>query len=203
MPRTIDYFYAVISPFTYLGAQRFYDMADRQGAKIVHKPVKLGAVFAVSGGVPLPQRPQQRQDYRLVELQRISKRFGLPLNLHPRHFPADDRIAAGAVIAAQKAGQDVNELALGLMRAVWAEELNVSDPATVTAIADRYGFEGSKIVAEAESPDVVAILDANTQEAIDLGIFGSPSYVFNGEIFWGQDRIEYLEDAVSAAKHGE
>lgn len=197
MPATIDYFYTLISPFTYLGGPRLAEVAARTGATVVHKPVKMGEVFAASGGLPLGQRPPQRRAYRLMELRRISRRAGLPLTLEPRFFPVDDTLAAHAVIAAQRAGHGVDALAQAFLRAVWAEERDISDAATVRAIVAAEGLDADVVLDAAGTAEVAAIRDANTREAIDRGVFGAPTYALGDELFWGQDRLDYLEEALA------
>lgn len=199
MSPVIDYYCALISPFTYLGGPGLAAIAKRTGATIIYKPFSIGEVFKASGGLPLGQRPKQRQDYRLTELTRISRRNNLPLNLHPAFFPADDTMAARMVIAAQLAGQDPGGLAQAILRACWAEDRNIADPATLQAIATAEGFDAAALMAAANSSQTATIRANNTQEAIERGVFGAPTYVFNGELFWGQDRLEYLEDAINAA----
>lgn len=200
MSLVIDYYYALISPFTYLGGPGLAALAERTGAKVVHKPVAIGDIFKASGGIPLAQRPKQRQDYRLMELQRIALRRGLPLTLHPAYFPADDTLAARMVIAVQHDGRDPGPLAQAVLAACWAEERNIADRNTLSDIATAQGFDAATLLAAAEQPETAIIRGKNTQEAIERGVFGAPTYAFNGELFWGQDRLEYLEDAVVAAR---
>lgn len=198
MSNTIDYYFSPISPFTYLGGPRLYDLASRLGVRVVHKPVKMGDIFAVSGGVPLPKRAPQRRAYRLVELRRISRRYGMPLTLEPAHFPTDDTLASRMIIAVERGGGDAGPLAQALLRAVWAEERDIADAATLAAIAEAQGYDAAALLAEARSEPVGEALEANTREAIDRGVFGAPTYVWKDELFWGQDRLDYLEEAIRA-----
>ncbi|MBV9521660.1 MAG: DsbA family protein, partial [Alphaproteobacteria bacterium] len=134
MAKIIDYFFSPVSPWTYLGGPRFAAIAARHGAAIRYKPCDYGAIFPLSGGLPVGQRPKQRQAYRLVELDRWRRFVGMPLNLHPKFFPAPTTLAACAIIAAGQQGGDPGPLADGLMRAVWAEERNIADEATLAAL---------------------------------------------------------------------
>lgn len=201
MQPTIEYFYTPLSPFTYLGHPRLQAVIDRTGALLRHRPVRLGEIFAVSGGLPLPQRAAQRQAYRLVELRRIAAHHRLPITLQPAHFPTDDTLAAGTIVAAQDLGHGgggrVDVLAFGLMRALWAEERDIADPAVCAACAKAAGFDGSALVEAALAPEVEATRSENTREAIARGVFGSPTYLLGDELFWGQDRIGYLERAIA------
>jgi 2-hydroxychromene-2-carboxylate isomerase len=194
MSHTIDYYLAPQSPWTYLGHERLVRIARERGAGVRVLPMDLGQIFPVSGGLPLPKRAPQRQAYRLVELKRFSEVLALPLNLHPKFFPVAGDDAARLIIGvAQQDGQDA---ALGLagrvLTAVWVEERNIADAATLAALLAEAGLPAARL-AQAGQPEVQAAYAANTQSAIDIGVFGSPSYVIDGEIFWGQDRLDLLE----------
>lgn len=194
--KTIEHFFSITSPWTFLGFQRLSEIAARNGATIVHKPVDLGKVFSVSGGLPLPKRAPQRQAYRLVELARWRTYLGIPLNVQPKFFPVKGWPAAGMVIAARERNQDYGTLAHAILRAVWVEERNIDDAATLEAIAAAQGFDGRALIAAAESDAVKKTFETDTQEAMERGVFGAPTYVYKGEMFWGQDRLDFLERAV-------
>jgi 2-hydroxychromene-2-carboxylate isomerase len=191
--RTIDYYDSMSSPWTYLGHQRFLALARRFALAVHHKPMDLLKVWSVSGGLPLKQRAQQRQTYRHQELRRWRELLGVPCNLEPAYHPVADRRACYLAIAAMQQGLDWEKLSYALLRAVWVEERNVADHATLAAIADECGMDGKALLAGTESPAVHAEYQANTDEAMSLGVFGAPTYVFDGELFWGQDRIDMLE----------
>ncbi|MFQ5970837.1 MAG: 2-hydroxychromene-2-carboxylate isomerase [Alphaproteobacteria bacterium] len=197
MARRIDYYLSLLSPFTYLAGHRLEDIASRHGCRIDYKPVDIVRVFAETGGVPLPKRAPERRAYRLIDMARVARRQGMPINLEPMHFPTDAAPASQLVIAAQEAGQDVSDLTSGFLRAVWAEERNVADPATIREVAEENGIDYSKLEdAAREAGETYA---ANTSEAIACGVFGMPSYVYRNEVFWGQDRLDYLDDALEAS----
>lgn len=199
MQKSIEYFFTPVSPFTYMGHQRFVALASRHGAAIEVKPVDLGRVFPVSGGLPLKQRAPQRQAYRLVELSRWSKHLGLPLNLQPRHFPVPPELASRWILAAQSMQGAAGALTLAgaMMRAVWAEERNIADADTLTAIASEQGFEAKTLAERAAAADIGERYDALTQEAIDRQVFGAPTYIYRDEPFWGQDRLDFLDRALA------
>ena len=201
MALTIDYYFAPQSPWTYLGHQRFADMARAAGASVNLLPMDLGKVFPVSGGLPLPKRAPQRQAYRLVELKRFSEWLQLPLTLQPKHFPVPGDNAARLIIATNRQhGTDAAmRLAGTVMGAVWAEELNINDTATLLELLRRCALPATLWDA-AQSPEVQARYDAATQQAIDAGIFGAPSYVIDGEMFWGQDRLDFVERRLASSK---
>lgn len=196
MDKIVDYYFTPVSPWTYLGHDRFVAIARRHGATIAVKPIDLGRVFAISGGLPLKQRSQQRQAYRLVELQRWSAQLGLPLNLQPR-FPVAGDLAGKWIIAALGEGVEAAlKLTGAIARAVWAEEGNVADQTTLAAVARQQGLDAAALQARAANVDTAARFDALTQEAIERNVFGVPWYVYRGEPFWGQDRLDFLDRAL-------
>lgn len=196
----IDYYYSPSSPWTYLGAKRFREMARRHGATIVHKPVDLGPVFAATGGLPLAQRPPARRAYRMFELKRWAEHLGIPLVLEPKFFPVSTELAARALIAASGAGHDPSDFSEGIFAACWAEERDIADAATLTAIADAAGLPGAEILAAARDALTAAAYAALTEEALARGVFGAPTFIFRDEPFWGQDRLDFLERALARAK---
>ena len=195
MPTTIDYFLAPQSPWTYLGHARFMRIAAQAGATVRVLPVDLGGkIFPVSGGLPLGQRPAQRQAYRLVELARFRDFLGLPLNLKPKHFPVPGDDAARLIIAVDQVDGAAAALRLtgAVLTAVWAQERDIASAATRAELLAECGLAAQR-ADDAKSPEVHAAYERNTQQAIDAGVFGAPSYVVDGEIFWGQDRLELLQ----------
>jgi carboxymethylenebutenolidase len=196
MGKTIDYYFSLVSPWTYLGARRLEEIAAAKGAVIRVKPVSLAKIFPQSGGLPLPKRAPQRQAYRLVELERWSKFLGEPITLQPAFFPADERLAAYCVIAAGETGGDPLKLAHAILRTVWVEERNIAEEETLAAILKETGHDPEAILSAAKEPSKEAAYDELSQEALEAGVFGSPSYVVEGELFWGQDRLDFLERAL-------
>jgi 2-hydroxychromene-2-carboxylate isomerase len=150
-------------------------------------------VWSVSGGLPLKQRAKQRQAYRHQELRRWREFLQVPCNLEPAHHPVADRRACYLVIAAMHQGLDWSALSHALLRAVWVEERDIADHATLVAIADQNGMDGKALLAATHDEAVAAEYQANTDEAIGRGVFGAPTYVYEGELFWGQDRLQMLE----------
>ncbi len=198
MTKTVEHFFAITSPWTYLGIGRLHDIAARHGATVVHKPVNLGEVFAISGGLPLPKRAPQRQAYRMAELHRWRDFLGVPLNPSPKHFPAKGWPAAGMVTAAREQGRDGGKLAEAILRALWAEERNIDDLDTLEAIAGENGFDGAALLEAAEGAAIKAVFAADTQEAIDRQVFGAPTYIYGDMMLWGQDRLDFLERALAS-----
>ena len=196
----IDYYFTVISPWAYLGHEAVYDMASRHGAIVHPKPMPLAEVFPETGGLPLAKRHPARQAYRLVELPRWRDFRGQDLNLRPQHFPVDPTLFDCVVIAAAESGGDVRDLTLRGFRAVWAEDRDVSDRATIAAIAAEAGLDGAALIERADDPVIRARYTANARDAVATGVVGSPGYVLNGEPFWGQDRIELVDAALRSGR---
>ena len=191
----IAYFFAPQSPWTYLGHLRLWDIARQHDARIEVLPVDLGGkVFPVSGGQPLGKRAPQRQAYRLVELQRFADYLHAPLKLQPKYFPVAGDDAARLIIAVDlHDGSDAAmRIADAVLRAVWVEERNIADEATLAALLRERELPARRLE-DAHSQAAQERYEANTQRAIEAGVFGAPSYVIDGEIFWGQDRLDFVE----------
>jgi 2-hydroxychromene-2-carboxylate isomerase len=191
---TVDYFFAPQSPYAYLGHERFAAIAKEHGATVRVLPVDLGGkVFPVSGGLPLTKRAPQRQAYRLVELRRFSEWLDRPLNLQPKYFPVSGDDAAKLIIAVDL--KDGTEAAMKLtgavMRAVWVHERNIADEQVLVGLLAEQGLSADRLE-EAHSQTVHERYEIDTQQAIEAGVFGAPSYVIDGEIFWGQDRLDFV-----------
>ena len=200
MSKTLDYFLVPQPPWAYLGHARLAEIAARRGAAVVVRPMDLGRIFPLSGGLPLGKRAPQRQSYRLVELARWSTFLGMPLNVHPKFFPVAGDDAARWIVAARAAGGDAAAMRMagGLLAAVWAQERDIADPATLAAIAREQGLDAAALAAGALAPAAQEEYDRNTQAATDAQVFGAPWYVYRGEPFWGQDRLEFLDRALGA-----
>ena len=199
MSLVIEYYFAPQSPWTYLGHQRLQVMAATAGARIEVLPADLGRIFPLSGGLPLPKRAPQRQAYRLVELARFSRHLGIPMHVQPQHFPVPADDAARLIIAVQQQDGDAAALALAgaVMRAVWAEQRNIADAATLATILAETGLAAQRLD-ESRAPAAQQGYEANTERAIALGVFGAPTYVVDGELFWGQDRLDFLQRRLAA-----
>jgi 2-hydroxychromene-2-carboxylate isomerase len=198
MPIVVDYFMTPVSPYVYLGHERLRALCARTGAQLVLRVIDLGKVFPVSGGVALKDRAPQRQAYRLQELARWRDFLGLPLNLQPRHFPVPPALASTLILAtAERHGQDTAlDLAADCLRAVWAEERNIADAATLQAIAEQRGLDGRALLDLAGTDRIAATFEQHTAEAIARGVFGAPTYAIGTQLFWGQDRLDFLERAI-------
>ena len=199
MSSTIDYYFTPQSPWTYLGHQRFVTMASEAEASVRVLPVDFSKIVPISGGLPLGQRAPQRQAYRLVELQRFSQHLNMPLNREPKFFPVGGDPAARLIIAtSQQLGSEAAlQLAGAVFQAVWVQERNIADELVLTDILKECALD-TALAEEARRPAVQQLYEAQTQQAIDAGVFGAPSYVLDGEIFWGQDRLDLLAKKLTA-----
>jgi 2-hydroxychromene-2-carboxylate isomerase len=199
LSRHVDYYLAPQSPWTYLGHERFAAIAAQAGATVRILPMDLGRIFPVSGGLPLAKRAPQRQAYRLVELTRFSRHLGVPLNLHPKFFPVSGDHAARLIIAVDRhdGTAAAMKIAGAILRAVWAQERDIADPPTLAALLAESGLDAARL-AQSREPDIQARYDANTAQATDLGVFGAPTYAIDGELFWGQDRLDFVQRALQA-----
>lgn len=199
-------FYSLSSPWAYFAGPRLQDIVRRHQVRLVLKPFDFQAVVPLTGGVPLRTRPEPRRSYHREELDRWRRHLGMPLNLTPRHYPADgkpdgwNKSAGWMVIAAQQQGQDAMRLSQAILRALWAEERDISDPAVRSAIAQENGLDGSALVALERSDAVQQVYQDNSREAIEIGVFGSPTFVLEGVRYWGQDRLEFVEHALAAIR---
>lgn len=201
MSLTIEYYYALASPWSYLGNKDLWRIAADTGARIDPIIIDYEHMFTAAGTIPLPRRPVLRKAYRLVELRRWSEVRGVALNPQPRFYRGeveepDERLGALVVTAAKMAGLDSLKLGHAISRALWAEERFPFRPEELRAIADAEGFNGAALLDAAQHADTAAAYAAATQLSIERRVFGMPFYIVNDEPFWGQDRIELLERAV-------
>lgn len=190
----VDYFFATQSPWTYLGHERLAALLRASQRPVRVLPVDFGRVFSASGGLPLPKRAPQRQAYRLLELRRFADHLGLPLNVQPRHFPVDGTPAALLITAvAEHDGMDAAmRLSGAVLAACWRQERDIASAATLAELLAETGLPAQRL-AQAAQDSVRARYDAHTQAAIDTGVFGAPTYVVDGELFWGQDRLDFVQ----------
>jgi len=196
----IDYYLAPQSPWTYLGHARWVQMAQQAGATVRIMPVDLGGqIFPATGGLPVGQRSPQRQAYRMVELQRFSHFLQMPLNLKPQFFPVAGDDAARLIIAVdQHDGVDAALKVCGaVLAAVWVQERDIAKASVLQEILHEQGIAADRWTA-AQAPAAQDAYMAYTRQALDAGVFGAPSFVVDGEIFWGQDRLEFLQRRLQA-----
>jgi 2-hydroxychromene-2-carboxylate isomerase len=200
MSPRIDYYFSFPSPWAYIGHAAFEDVAKTYGCTVNYKPVLLGDLFAETGGLPLTKRHPVRQRYRMIELQRWREKRGLSFSLRPRHWPFDATRSDGMALAAIEAGHNVEPFMRLAFKSIWEKELDLADPAILIELADACGLPGKQLLDRASSAEIAEAYERNRQDAIVVGIFGSPGFVLNGEPFWGQDRIGLLADALKSGR---
>jgi len=195
--KSLDYYFWLNSDWAYLGAARLEQIAARHHAQVRYKPVDLLDVYARTGGIPLPRRSLQRQAYRKQELRRWMARLGMHIHITPKYMCPDASLASCFTIAADHLQLPVAALHREILAAQWCHEQDISDASVLLRISARLGLPGPELLARAGDPAVRGRYRQYTDEAVAAGVFGSPSYVLDGEIFWGQDRLEFLEAALA------
>lgn len=201
----IEYYFSFISLWSYVGSRRLLALAKEHDAEIVYKPVDLLHIFSISGGLPVKQRSTQRQAYRLVEMERWSGVRGVPIVKHPKFYPADPSLAHRVLLAAiEELGNrapEVNEFARRGLETVWANEADIADPDTIVEVANASGLEGGRLLERAKREEELKRKEGSlTREAVSRRLFGAPFYVYQGEPFWGQDRLEMLDEVIKSGR---
>ncbi len=191
----IDYYVSLNSPWTHFGAARIEAMATANNASLRIFPVDFFSIFPQSGGLPLPKRAPQRQAYRMQELVRWRDHLDIPVNLEPEFFPSNELPAACCVIALRETVGDMPAIKLAhrVLKALWQEQKNPGDPAVLASLIADIGQDPDHLLALGSDPRWADRRLADTRAALERGIFGAPSYVIGDEIFWGQDRLGFVE----------
>lgn len=195
----VDYYASLNSPWAHLGAARIEAMTAAHGASLRIIPVDFGAIFAKSGGLPLPQRSAQRQAYRMMELARWREKLGIPIHFKPAFFPHNELLGACCVIGLRETVGDgpAIKLAHRILEAVWEDEMNPGDPAVLAGLIVEIGLDADAVMKLGADPKWAERRMADSQAALDRGVFGAPSYVIGEEIFWGQDRLGFVEERLA------
>jgi len=200
MSRHVDYYFSFASPFSCLGHREFIAVAGKHDLAVRYRPVALSEIFPQSGGLPLAKRHPLRQRYRLLELQRWRERRQVPLQLHPKYWPFDPALADRVVVALAAEAQPVENFLPGAFAAVYENDQNLGDETVIGALLGEAGFDDGGVLQHAKSDACGAAYAANVTAALAAGVFGAPSYVLDGELFWGQDRIELLDSALTSGR---
>ncbi|MEP9352587.1 2-hydroxychromene-2-carboxylate isomerase [Xanthobacter sp. KR7-65] len=195
----IDYYFWINSDWAYFGNPRLKAMSERYGLPVNYYPVDIGSVYARTGGIKLPLRSKERKDYRLLEMRRFRDILGMPINLEPKYGTQTVEIPSRFAIAAIHMGLPPHDLVHAIMTALWVEEKDIEDEATLVALADALGLDGAAILARSKGKEAAEQYYRNTDQGIAHGMFGAPFYVFRGEAFWGQDRLDMLDDTIARA----
>jgi 2-hydroxychromene-2-carboxylate isomerase len=202
MPGHIDYYFSLSSPWSYLGHPIFARIVRENGLTVRYKPATLSRIFAATGGLVLGQRHEARKRYRMLELQRWRDKRQVPMKLHPKFWPLDPGLADRVILAVARANGPVEAVLPNAFKGVFENELDLADPGTLATLLADAGLDAKAILALADTPEVAAEYEQNIADAVAAGVVGAPGYVRDGEPFWGQDRLDLLEDAVKSGRPG-
>ena len=200
MSQNVDYYFSMNSPWAYIGHVPFMEVVRRHDVNVTYKPISLSDVFAKTGGLPVGKRHPARLRYRILELQRWREKRGLKFNLHPKYWPFATELADRFVIAVAAAGRDPDMFLRRAFASLWEEEQDLTNDATLIALADSAKLPAGELLTAAKSSGSKMRYDQNVRDAIAIEVIGSPSYVLNGEVFWGQDRLDLLDDALRSGR---
>lgn len=200
MARRVDYFFATYSPWSYIGHKLFMEIATRHKLKVVYRPMPLVEMFGETGGLPLAKRHPSRQAYRWLELQRWRDKRGLTFKFKPKYWPYKSTLVDHCIIALTLMEHDPNTFATLAYKAVWEKDLNLDDDGIIATLLTASGLKAAEVMSLATSDEAKAIYAQNKIDAIEAGVFGAPSYVIEGEVFWGQDRLELLDDMLTSGR---
>ena len=182
------------SPWTFLGHKKVNEISKTNNCELDIMPVNYGEIFPVSGGLPVHKRPLQRQKYRLQELKRWSEFLKIKLNPEPKHFPSRSLLPSKVIISVKILKfENVNDIAYAIMEGLWIKEMNIDDPKNLKKILTRFIKTADEVIDFSESKQVEKEMNEYTKEAIDLAVFGAPTYILDDQIYWGQDRLDFLE----------
>jgi 2-hydroxychromene-2-carboxylate isomerase len=195
----IEYFYSAHSAYAYLGSARLMEIASAAGREIVHKPVDLLRVMVESGAGSTRERSDRHRAYYFGrEIERWAEWRDAPVVTGmPTHHYNDTTLCNGMLIAGIEQGHTVDRLAHRMLEAHWRDDADLADRETLSRLATEVGLDPAPLLDDALSPDVAAIYLANTEEAISRSVFGSPTYFVDGDMFYGQDRLEFVERALT------
>jgi 2-hydroxychromene-2-carboxylate isomerase len=195
MTRAVEFYFDVGSPAAYLAWMQLPRIAREARSEIEYRPMLLGGVFQATGNrspMEVPAKGQYMQD----DLQRFARRYGVPFRHNP-HFPINTLALMRMVLGLQlREPQRMVPFVDAVLRAMWVDGRNMSDPAVVTTVLQQAGFDAEKMLALANDPAVKDDLKAATQEAVARGVFGAPTFFVGGEMFWGQDRLDFVKEAL-------
>jgi len=198
MAKEVTFYFSLLSPWVYFSGPRFQEIRRRTGALVAYRPVDLFRVFRETGGTPLKDLHPSRKRYRALERARWSNLLGMPISDVPKFHPVDEAPAASLILAWQDKDPEAEvwPLAQDILTAIWVEDRNIADPRTLIEIAARHDLDGAALLARGREPDIAARFAGNTEDALAKGIFGVPSFVIDDEIFFGQDRLDFVMRAL-------
>ncbi len=195
MAREFEFFFDYGSPFSYLADTQLEGLAGRTGARVLYRPMLLGGVFKETGNSS-PIAIEAKRKYMMADLERWAKHYGVP-PLHNAHFPINTiRLMRGAV-AAERLGVFA-AYHRAIYEAFWRDGLNLGDAAVVRGVLERAGLDAERIALASEEPAVKDALRVSTETAVARGAFGAPTFFVGDRMFWGNDRLMFVEQALRA-----
>lgn len=200
MSTSIDYYFTSISPFAYMGHDTLMEIAKTHGKTIHFKPFDIFAVWKASGSVPPAERPPLRLRYRKLELQRVSVMRNVCINPTPAHFPTNPAPADLCITALAFAGENPADFSKAVGRACWEQNLDVAEESLLAKLLEECGHDSSRFIELSRSDEISSLRDSNTTAAMQADAIGAPAYVYDTEVFWGQDRLEYLEQMIASGR---
>jgi len=196
MSKTVEFLFDVGSPYTYLAYRHLPVIAQAHGARIVWTPVLLGGIFQATGNSSPAEVPAKSR-YSQVDLQRWARAYGVPFRMNP-HFPINTLALMRGAVAAQMQGEDVLERYLGaIFPAMFEQPRNLGEPAEIGAALAGAGLDPVQFLQWIADPAVKEKLKQNTARAVERGVFGAPTFFVGDEMFWGQDRLEFVAQALA------
>jgi 2-hydroxychromene-2-carboxylate isomerase len=202
MPLEIVHYFAPMSGYAYLGVAALEELAERHGCVVKHAPVDIQAVFAASGVTPPAIQSDTKKAYRRADMRRWADLRGIPLRETPKHWPAPGARAARFILAAETTAARGGAMTRAVLSACWARDLDIADEDVLTSLAEEIGLDPARTRDAAAGQDADRLADSLTADAIRLGLFGSPTYVLGDRIFFGQDRLDFLERDIVARRSG-
>ncbi len=198
----IEYYYSVASPYAYLGISKFKELVKKYSLEVDEKPFDLvGKIFPETGGVPVPKRHPARQKYRLIEIERWGKKLNVNINKQPKFFPpSDPHKAALFTIASIKKGVHL-DFGQVVLTKLWAEEQDISQDSVLEDVCKKFNLNFKEMHAYANSEEIKNLYLSNSDEAVSKNVFGAPFFILNNELFWGQDRLDFLEDRIKSSRN--
>tara|TARA_B100001758_G_C18352156_1_gene580504 strand:+ start:468 stop:1073 length:606 start_codon:yes stop_codon:yes gene_type:complete len=192
--KKIEYYMSHGSPWTFLGHKRINKIASENNCELILMPVNYGEIFPATGGLPVNKRPIQRQKYRLQELSRWSEFLKVKLNTEPKFFPSRSLLPSLAIISAKMLKYDnVMDIAYRIMEALWVKELDIDDEETLKSIISKLIPTAEELIDFSKQEKVSNEIKKNTEKALKSSVFGAPTYIIDEEVFWGQDRLDFVE----------
>jgi 2-hydroxychromene-2-carboxylate isomerase len=195
MGKQVEFYFDVGSPAAYLAWTQLPRIADEAGATIAYRPFLLGGVFQATGNRS-PTEVAAKGEYMMEDLQRFAQRYGAPFRHNP-HFPINTLLLMRGATGLQMADTAAMTAYVdAVFRAIWVEARNMNDPATVGAVLQQAGIEPARVLELAGKPEVKDKLKAVTQDAVTRGVFGAPTFFVDGRMYWGQDRLDFVKEAL-------